>query len=195
VAPIASSGLVLSSEVGSVSGTVDALARAAALRVFSAEVIASHGPSAATALGIGEVMPGMDQIARVIGSSPNITASPVGSAILIDASLPFDALPAQMAGTLRPEMSVNGGHDVLVGGTGDDLLVGGEGRNVLVGGYSTQIASVPDANHIALDTLLSGGWGAANNSNADDAMTAGLGSADEYYVLLGRGGSGTDETK
>jgi Ca2+-binding RTX toxin-like protein len=42
VAPITPAGLVLSPEVGSVSGAVDALARAAALRVFSAQPAAGR---------------------------------------------------------------------------------------------------------------------------------------------------------
>lgn len=35
---------------------------------------------------------------------------------------------------LRDLARVNGGNDILVGGTGDDVLVGGSGNNTLVGG-------------------------------------------------------------
>ncbi len=58
VAPIAPAGLVPSSDLGSVDGAVEALARAAALRVFSAASVGARVGGPASAIAFEEATPG-----------------------------------------------------------------------------------------------------------------------------------------
>ena len=186
VAPITSDGLVLSSEVGSVSDSVAALTRAAALRVFSAQTIT--GASAPVEIGLrpGEapkvglnVAPGVAGFAGRIaaseggprnGSSPSVSGAPTWSMVLLDTS------SALMDGAPRPETPAYRGTDVPVGGPGNDPLGGGPRRDSAVR---------------ALDTLMAGGWAVVNTPSGDDAGSApGFGDSDDYFLRMSQGDDG-----
>jgi hypothetical protein len=186
VAPITSDGLVLSSEVGSVSDSVAALTRAAALRVFSAQTIT--GASAPVEIGLrpGEapkvglnVAPGVAGFAGRTaaseggprnGSSPSVSGAPTWSMVLLDTS------SVLMDGAPRPETPAYRGTDVPVGGPGNDPLGGGTRRDSAVR---------------ALDMLMAGGWAVVNTPSGDDAGSApGFGNSDDYFLRMSQGDDG-----
>jgi hypothetical protein len=158
VAPIAASGLVLNSEVGSVSATVAALTRAAALRVFSAQVIGVPGPVSAAAFG--EAIPGTAATGQVVGSSQSTSGAPTGSAFLYDISSAIIPVSAQMTAALSPEMPA---HSVA---------------NLANRNYALTEPKT-------LDTFMAGGWVVPDDRTRSDALSApGFGDADDYFIQM-----------
>jgi hypothetical protein len=201
VAPIASSGLVLNVNATNGAGAMNAVARAAELRVFAAEIVTGPAHTIAPAAGTtpapaiatpapttehetshGTGTREMSPVTAVpVAVPPEPTADarskgslPSWSGVILDASSAFGVLPAGAVVGLRPEMSADGGSDLLLGGRGDDLLVGGEGRNLLVGGYSDSRA--------AQDAVMAEDWAA-------DCRGEGLHFFDSYFFRDGDDGA------
>jgi len=135
---------------------------------------------------LGEVTRVLANAATALDPRSTAASAATWSATILDTSPATGAVPVSVSGALRPEMSVNGGSDVLLGGTGDDLLIGSEGSNLLVGGYATRSVVVPDDPHAALDTLMAG-WGTTSDPNGATSANA---VGDDYFLQTGNGGEG-----
>src|SRR5262249_39193962 len=113
------------------------------------------------------------------------------SAAIFDTSSAIGSVPATLSAVLRPEMSVNTGSDVLVGGSGDDLVVGIEGRNLLVGGYASSSTGSQDVDHALLDDLMAH-WTTTNESDNATVNRDSLLITDDYFQQTGNSDVGGD---
>jgi hypothetical protein len=208
VAPIAAPGLDLSAAARLSGEAIAALARAAALRVFSALPAGSARPALAvaghSAVTVGTAGAGTliafaagDRSTVAAGAGPFLVAgargevrvahgSPAWLVAALDIAGPASPVAKWSVDGLRPEMPAGDGEQVLVGAAGDDLLIGGEGRNVLVGGYAAGGAGSErlemrgkNTSHAARDLLFADALDGGANEWLRDDLSAGSEAADE----------------
>jgi hypothetical protein len=216
VAPITAAGLVLSQEVGSVSDTVAALTRAAALRVFSAQAIGSgvpgladHVPAAApgrsaSAVGSGPSAP-VDAGARPAAATPvgqyvAAEVAPLAGRIVAPAagggngpSPSAGAAPAWSA-VLLDTASATGSVPARMADALRPEMPAHDAADVLLGGAGDDLTVGGEGRDV-----LVGGYSSVGTeplvtpdvvTRAPDTLTAG--DADGYFARIGQGDDEAD---
>jgi Ca2+-binding RTX toxin-like protein len=171
VAPITAAGLVLSSDVGSVSGTVDALSRAAALRVFSAQSVVSRvGP--ATELGnAGESGPRSLEASPVAVRSVAAAGGPSNAVSRVAAPTPVSAA---IGSAVRADITASAGP---VDGRGSSGVNAAPAWSAVLLDASSAIGQVPSLMTSALwpEMPATGGGDVLIGGTGEDLLVGGAG--------------------